>query len=113
MNIKAWESVSSRHDESKVKGTDKAKTLRAYYISTYPDDELGLELKRVKIYKALERFIDGEDIYDIMGVGDSLIRERVFDIFCELYGMDYELLYQHWLHGKTETAFLICRYINK
>ena len=35
-------------------------------------------------------------IYDITRVGDSIIRERIFAILSELYGVTYDEIYNLW-----------------
>ena len=61
---------------------DYAKSLkvRAVYKKMYPTD----------------RMAKGECIYDITRVGDSIIRERIFAILSELYGVTYDTIYNLW-----------------
>ena len=40
----------------------------------------------ITLAEAFKHFADGEDIYAIMDCADSLVRERMFDIFCEMTG---------------------------
>ena len=42
---------------------------------------------------------NGEDIYDVMGVGDSLLREKVFNALSTITGHDYDYFYDMWLAG--------------
>lgn len=39
------------------------------------------------------------DIYEILGVADSLIRERVFERLSELLNVDYNVIYNIWLNN--------------
>ena len=39
-----------------------------------------------------------EDVYDILGVGDSLVRERVFKHLSELTLLPYDVFYNMWLN---------------
>lgn len=78
-------------DEYK-KFLDYAKTLkvRTVYKKMYPTDELADEIDPKLTFKqAYDRMAKGECIYDITKVGDSIIRERIFAILTELYGVTY------------------------
>ena len=73
--------------------------LRDWYMETFPTDDLGEYLNNVlfeEIYKQLYR---GVDIYNVIGVGDSIIRERVFLEMSERFDIDPEVLYTMWLNN--------------
>lgn len=38
------------------------------------------------------------DIYELIGVSDSLIRERLFERLSELLNVDYNVIYDMWLN---------------
>lgn len=40
---------------------------------------------------------NGENVYDVIGADDSIVRERVFDHLAELTGKDYDVIYNMWL----------------
>ncbi len=42
--------------------------------------------------------LEGKDIYDMLNVSDSLIRERVFERLAYLMGIDYQIIYYLWLN---------------
>ena len=44
------------------------------------------------------------EIYDILGVGDSALREHAFIAVADKYGLEYEDLYQAWLGNSWEEA---------
>ena len=79
--------------------TDKnfSANIRKWYVKAYPTDDLGPELVG-NFAGALETMAKGGDIYDYMGMGDSLIRERLFTRLSEMLGIDYEHIYQLWLN---------------
>ena len=68
-----------------------------WYKKTYVADELGKEIKDDitfdGVWDALKR---GENIYEFIGVFDSLVRERIFMEMIENRGFDGELLYRMW-----------------
>lgn len=72
--------------------------IREWYIKNYPTDDLGAEIKNNltfnDIFEALDTY---KDIYETLGVTDSIIRERVFQRLSELIGVDYDYVYEQWL----------------
>lgn len=72
-------------------------SIRKWYVKAYPTDDLGPELVG-NFAGALETMAQGGDIYDYMAVGDSLIRERLFTRLSEMLGLDYDHIYELWLH---------------
>lgn len=76
---------------------DESKSIRDTYMKEYPTDELGEEIEDISIGDVWKRFKSGEDIYDVLGVDDSVIRKRVFDVLSESYGVDYDNIYELWL----------------
>lgn len=79
----------------------KAEKIRDWYIAAYPEDELGLELNPnitfTGIFNFLRKPYKGVYVYDVLGVGDSLIRERVFARLAEIRKVDYDVIYDMWL----------------
>ena len=47
----------------------------------------------------LEGMENGEDVYEMMGVGDSVLREKVFIALTEITGYDYDYFYNMWLRN--------------
>ena len=77
--------------------------VQDWYISTYPDDELGQDildtLTFAEVYDHLKGVDDGcGDIYEVIGVGDSLVRELIFSELCKRLGTSYEYVYNLWVH---------------
>ena len=79
--------------------------VKKFYIEKYPDDELGVEIRDditfEDVYNKLKAG-EGEDIYDFIGVWDSLVRERIFGELSERLDVDYDVIYDLWLGRKTE-----------
>lgn len=71
------------------------KNIKNWYESTYPDDELGQEINPDATFEEL--LINIPNIYDYLNVGDSVVRERVFEQLAEILGVEYEIVYQHWM----------------
>lgn len=80
---------------NKGKFTDKDVYFKYWYMQNYPKDKLGVELND---YISFEDLYDEDyskyNIYDVMGVGDSLIRERLFEHLAEIYNVSYDSVYK-------------------
>lgn len=77
---------------------NKLQKIRDWYTKEYPDDELGAEISENVTFKDLFGALDTyKDVYEILGVGDSLIRERAFDRLANIMGGDYDYIYNQWL----------------
>ena len=72
-------------------------SIKKWYVKAYPTDDLGPELVG-NFAGALETMAKGGDIYDYMGVGDSIVRERLFTCLSEMLGLDYDHIYELWLN---------------
>ena len=73
--------------------------IRAWYEKAFPSDELSGEIRDITFYDLLNRMNHEEDPYEILGVGDSIVRERVFTRAAELLQVDYDVIYLKWLRG--------------
>ena len=78
---------------------DPDKKVAEWYRKTYPDDELGKQIdKSVTFRNIVDALNFDKDIYDVIGVGDSVVRENIFDQLEEAYGINYDLLYNKWMN---------------
>lgn len=74
------------------------KKIGDWYRKTYEDDDLGDSINREATFRDLFDALDyHQDVYNLIQVGDSLIRERLFSELARLTGMSYETIYQQWL----------------
>jgi len=72
--------------------------IREYYLNNYPKDELGYEIKKDITFLGLRNILYGNlDVYEYIGVLDSLIRERLFEKLANDIGQDYKFIYNLWL----------------
>ncbi len=72
--------------------------LKEFYLENYPTDELGLELNETPTFPGLlNQLIIGGDVYNYIGVGDSIIRERLFEKLAESMEVSYDYVYNLWL----------------
>ena len=68
--------------------------IKEWYIKEYPTDEAGTEIKSTvtfnDVFEALNSY---KSFYKTIGVGDSLIRERIFTKLSEIMQVEYEYIY--------------------
>ena len=70
-----------------VKDELKNTKLKNWYTKKYPTDDLGEEISATATFKDLwDCLHNNGDVYKIIGVGDSVIRERLFDQISEMTG---------------------------
>ena len=72
--------------------------IKQYYTERFPTDDLGNEIKdNVTFLGLLDILFRNLDVYDYVGVGDSLVRERVFEGLSQYSSLDYSFIYDLWL----------------
>lgn len=73
--------------------------VREYYNTAFETDNLGYEIDSnisfLDVFLTLT--LKDKGIYDLLGVKDSIIRERVFDRLSELLSVDYDTIFNAWL----------------
>lgn len=73
--------------------------IKPWYTATYPTDELGKDFHPDCTFEEVWESI--EDVYEIIGAADSIVRERVFQMISELLAVDYSVVYNKWLYGSN------------
>ena len=68
-------------------------SIREYYQGAFPDDELGERITDISFKQLYKELKAHKDVYDLVGVGDSLVRERLFNKLAEISGKDYSEIY--------------------
>ena len=73
--------------------------IREFYLENYPTDDMGVEIDENVTFTGLlnELFTDG-NVYEYIGVADSVIRERLFERLAEELGTPYDYVYNLWLN---------------
>ena len=75
-------------------------TIREYYLEAYPTDDLGLDLNLTPTFAGLlNQLIVGGDVYRYSGVGDSIIRERLFERLAQELEVSYDYVYNLWINN--------------
>ena len=74
--------------------------VKNWYVETYPTDELGLDIDpNIEFTNVLNALDNYSDIYDLIGISDSIIRERLFQKLSEITGKTYTEIYDKWLEA--------------
>lgn len=77
-----------------------SKKISPWYQSEFPGDDLGEEISPDVSFQTLYNAVcDGRDVYDVIGVGDSIIRERCFEHLSDIIGLSYNEIYDKWLES--------------
>lgn len=71
------------------------------YTHVHKEDSLGEYLNpKITFVELLAAIKNGKDFYDLIGVSDSVIRERVFVQMALLFGLKYDDIYEIWLNNE-------------
>ena len=87
-------------DGGMVNRKELNKKIKDWYIKTYPTDKEGKEINDKITFKGFWAYLSqGYNVYDVLQVADSLVRERVFGKLSEIYAVDYDVIYNMWLRS--------------
>ena len=68
--------------------------IKDFYLRTYPTDDLGVEIDpNMTFERLILKAAKGKDIYDLIGVGDSVIRERLYSKIADEMNVEYVFVY--------------------
>lgn len=82
--------------------------LKVYYLETYPDDDMGNEIDdNATFVGLLYTLYENEEVYDYIGVDDSVIRERLFSRLAFELKTPYDYVYNLWLEDKKSRGKLV------
>lgn len=71
--------------------------IKEFYLNQYPTDEMGVELNENTTFVGLLKCLyEGNDVYAYFGVGDSLVRERLFEELANQLQTSYDYVYDLW-----------------
>ena len=97
--MERWNAPSSSKSNVVLDADDIRQPIRDWYTSAYPDDDLGANLSDISFHDLYTGISQGLDVYDRIGVGDSIVRERLFERLAELKSVPYNTIYDMWLNG--------------
>lgn len=91
----------SRICDHTIKVSNPTLKIKEWYTKTFPSDSLGDELdSQVTVGNIVDILNDhkGERLYVLLGVGDSIIRERIFGLIEKMSSnSSYDDIYSLWL----------------
>lgn len=77
--------------------TTKQTKVRDWYIETYPHDELARSISDSVTFEDVFNTLDRrKDVYELFGVADSMIREKIFAELAVIMDVDYDYIYNQW-----------------
>lgn len=86
-------------DNKTVEDILRTTYVKDEYVQDFPTDDLGKEInENLNYLQVFNGLLSGDDIYEMIGVEDSLIRERVLRMLAYLMEMDYQIIYYLWLN---------------
>jgi len=78
--------------------------IKEFYLKTYPADEMGEDINEKATFVGLvTELFAMNDVYDYIGVGDSLVRERLFEELANQLNKPYDFVYDMWMSGVDYT----------
>ena len=77
--------------------TNENTVVKLWYCDTYADDECGAGLNDFTFYDVSTTLDMRKDVYNLFGVNDSIVRERIFEELAKIMQVDYDYIYAQWL----------------
>ena len=75
-------------------------TAKEFYLKNYPSDEWGKEINEDVTFLGLLWTLQSKgDVYDFIGVYDSIVRERLFEELAKQLRLSYTTIYEMWLNS--------------
>ena len=73
-------------------------SIKKWYESVFQDDDLGSEINPQATFEDLMEALEhGDDVYNVIQVEDSVIRERLFRELAYIENVCYNDIYNSWL----------------
>ena len=77
--------------------------IKEFYLNAYPTDDMGEDINENANFTGLiTQIFGGFDIYEYLGVYDSLVRERLFLELANQLNKPYEFVYRLWLDNEDD-----------
>ncbi len=74
------------------------KNIRQFYTENFLTDKLAVEINENATFEGLFEVLDNYgDVYEYIGVNDSLVRDRVFYELSKVMRVHYQEIYDQWL----------------
>jgi len=74
------------------------KNIKKFYTENFSSDESGLEINENATFEGLFQVLDNyDDVYEYIGICDSLVRERIFWELSKVMEVHYQIVYDQWM----------------
>jgi hypothetical protein len=74
------------------------KNIKKFYTENFSSDESGLEINENATFQGLFQVLDNyDDVYEYIGICDSLVRERIFWELSKVMEVHYQIVYDQWM----------------
>ena len=81
------------------------RSLYYWFTEQFPEDTIGSEIDPNATFADLWDAVKNDrNVYDVIGVGDSYLREQLFVELAEILQVDYDTIYEMWLHPNIAVA---------
>lgn len=77
--------------------------IREYYSTQYPNCEFADWVNPITFEDLYFGLVGGKDVYDLIGIGDSITREVIFEGFAKYFDTSYYFVYKLWLNNSNKT----------
>jgi len=78
----------------------KNNNIKEWYMQEFPSDECGESISEKATFTGVLVMMSvHSDVYDYLGIVDSVIRERIFEEISDRMSCDYDDVYNVWLYG--------------
>ena len=95
----ASDSEAIEEAKAKIVACNLNYPIKTWYRTAFHRDKLGKSISGAKFQDLQDALSDGGNAYDIIGVMDSIVRERCFTRLAALQGVNYETIYSKWLES--------------
>lgn len=90
-------SAKDAEDYRTIFDDERGWSVGKWYRQKYPTDTEGKYVNQEISFNQLCILMKyGVPFYELIGVGDSIIRERIFDALAQIYGVNYSDVYDMW-----------------
>lgn len=91
---------------------DLKSNVKEWYSKMFKDDPLKENIKEDLTFQDVVNALnENKDIYSTIGIGDSIIRERIFKRLTELTKLNYDVFYYKWLGEPDEEILSLVKAI--
>jgi len=74
--------------------------VQKWFLDSYPADECGCYINPNITFKDILKALNtGKDVYEVIGFGDSLVRELIFTRLSDILNVTYDKIYEMWLEN--------------